>query len=97
MATHQLKWKPDAAAELRVLGNGAGAAIPVRLQELTGKRMRITAAAAVACGAAVRLDWEGQLVLGVVLEADPDGFWIEIQHMLLDAAGLDWQKQGWHG
>jgi hypothetical protein len=95
LATHQLKWKPDEPAELRVLGNGAGALIPARILELAGKRMRLDAAAPVEGGAAVRLEWDGQLVLGQVLEVEPGGFWMEIHHMLLDTAGMDWQKQGW--
>jgi hypothetical protein len=33
--------------------------------------------------------------LGEVLNAEPGGFWIEIHHMLLDTAGLSWQKAGW--
>ena len=46
-------------------------------------------------GAAVRLEWDGQLVLGEVLNTEPSGFWMEIQHMLLDTAALGWQQQGW--
>ena len=46
-------------------------------------------------GAAVRLEWDGQLLLGQVLSTEPGGFWMEIHHMLLDAAGLSWQKNGW--
>jgi hypothetical protein len=92
---YPLKWKPEEPAELRVLGNGACAAAPARILELAGKRMRVSAAAKVEGGAAVRLEWNGQLVLGQVTEIDPDGFWLEIHHMLPDTASLDWQKQGW--
>jgi hypothetical protein len=33
--------------------------------------------------------------LGQALNSEPGGFWMEIQHMLLDTAALNWQKQGW--
>ena len=46
-------------------------------------------------GAAVRLEWDGQLLLGEVLNTEPGGFWMEIHHMLLDTAGLRWQENGW--
>lgn len=97
MATDQLKWKPEEPAELRVLGNPAGALIPARILELAGKCMHVRAAAPMEGGAAVRLEWDGQLVLAQVLEVEPGGFWMEIHHMLLDTAGMDWQKQGWRG
>ena len=97
MAIHQLQWKPDQPAELRILGNGAQAPVAARILELSGKRLRVRAASQVACGAAVRLDWGGQLVLGVVLDIQPDGLWVEIHHTLLDMPALDWQKQGWRG
>jgi hypothetical protein len=90
----ELKWQPEQAVELSVLGEG-GRAGTARILELSGKRMRVEAAPAVPPGAAVRLEWDGQLVLGEVLDAAPAGFWIEIQHMLLAAGGLNWQKQGW--
>jgi hypothetical protein len=57
--------------------------------------MRLGAGLTVKTGAAVRLEWDGQLVLGEVLQTEPSGFWIEIQHMLLDTAALTWQQQGW--
>jgi hypothetical protein len=49
----------------------------------------------VASGAAVRLEWNGQLLLGQVLNAEPGGFWMEIHHMLLDTVGISWQKSAW--
>ena len=98
----ELNWKPGQSAELRVLGEGAGAESagrPVRILEFSGKRMRLSAelAAGLQVGgrAAVRLEWEGQLLLGEVLNTEPGGFWIEIHHMLLDTAGLSWQETGW--
>jgi hypothetical protein len=92
-----LKWQPDEPAELCVLGNGAAAPVPARIRALAGKRLRVSTAATVAGGAPVRLDWANQLILGQVLDLEPGGFWVEIHHMLLDTAGLDWQKQGWPG
>jgi hypothetical protein len=93
----ELNWKPEQSVELTVLGDThAGAhSTPARLLELSGKRLRLAAASPVAPGAAVRLEWDGQLLLGEVLDTTPSGVWIEIHHMLLDAAGLSWQKQGW--
>ena len=94
---HELKWKPEQSAELCVLGEGACAG-PARILEFSGKRMRLAAGLKVKSGAAVRLEWEGQLLLGQVLNTDPSGFWMEIQHMLLDTGGLSWQEKGWqHG
>jgi len=89
----ELKWQPEQAVELSVLGEGGGAG-PARILELAGKRLRISAALRVAAGAAVRLEWEGQMVLGEVLNTEPAGFWMEIHHMLL-ASELNWQKMGW--
>jgi hypothetical protein len=88
----ELNWKPEQSVALSVLGDGAcvGAA---RILELSGKRMRLGAGLTVATGAAVRLEWDGQVVLGEVLNTEPSGFWIEIHHML-DTAALTWQ-QGW--
>ena len=57
--------------------------------------MRLAAGVNVKGGAAVRLEWDGQLLLGQVLNTEPGGFWMEIHHMLLDTAGLSWQKSGW--
>jgi len=92
----ELNWKPGQAAELRVLGEEACAgAYPAQILELSGKRMRLAADASVKAGAAVRLDWDGQLLLGQVLDTGPGGFWLEIHHMLLDTEGLGWQKNGW--
>ena len=90
----ELKWKPEQSVEMTVLGETPrdGSA---RLLELSGKRMRVTAGLPVATGAAVRLAWDGQLLLGEVLDIGPSGCWIEIHHMLLDAAELTRQKQGW--
>jgi hypothetical protein len=90
----ELNWKPEQSVEMTVLGDtpGAGSA---RLLELSGKRLRLAAAFPVAAGAAVRVAWDGQLVLGEALQTDPSGLWVEIHHMLLDAAELSWQKQGW--
>jgi len=94
----ELNWKPEQSAELSVLGDTAGAgpaSHAVRILECSGKRLRLAAELPVESGAAVRLEWEGQLLLGQVLNAAPGGFWMEIHHMLLDTAGLSWQKQGW--
>ena len=93
----ELNWKPGQSVELRLLGDApaAAAAHPARILEFAGKRMRVAAAVPVQSGAAVRLDWDGQLLLGQVLYTEPDGFWMEIQHMLLDGGGLGWQKNGW--
>jgi hypothetical protein len=90
----ELNWKPEQTVALSVLGDGACAG-EARILELSGKRMRLAAGLTVKTGAAVRLEWDGQLVLGEVLNAEPSGFWIEIHHMLLDTAALTWQQQGW--
>ena len=90
----ELRWKPDQPVELKVLGDPAGAG-PACIVELSGKRLRLAAALAVKKDAAVRLDWDGQLVLGEVLNTEPGGFWIEIHHMLLDTTEAAGQKQGW--
>jgi hypothetical protein len=94
----ELNWKPEQSAELSVLGDRAAAGPAkqtVRILERSGKRLRLAAELPVESGAAVRLEWDGQLLLGQVLNAEPGGFWMEIHHMLLDTAGLSWQKQGW--
>jgi hypothetical protein len=57
--------------------------------------MRLAAELTVKSGAAVRLEWDGQLLLGQVLSTESDGFWMEVHHMLLDASGQSWQKNGW--
>ena len=90
----ELNWKPEQSAELCVLGEGACAG-PARILEFSGKRMRLAAGLKVESGAAVRLEWDGQLLLGQVLNTDPGGFWMEIQHMLLDTGGMSWQEKGW--
>jgi hypothetical protein len=98
----ELNWKPGQSAELSILTEGAraGAAeCPARILEFSGKRMRLAAdlpaEMKMKSGAAVRLEWDGQLLLGQVLSTEPGGFWMEVHHMLLDAAGLSWQKNGW--
>lgn len=98
----ELKWDPEQPVELSVLGDGTGTVSPgdiarqcVRILELSGKRMRLAAERPVSGGAAVRLEWEAQLVLGQVLNAEPGGFWMEIHHILLDNDRQSWQKQGW--
>ena len=90
----ELNWKPEQSVEITVLEDPprSGAA---RVRELSGKRLRLAAAFPVPAGAAVRLAWDGQLLLGEALDTGPSGTWIEIHHMLLDAAELSWQKQGW--
>jgi len=94
----KLNWKPDEPALLSVLGEGALAVPkpqPVRILELSGRRVRLAGAATVKGGAAVRLEFGGQLLLGQVLSTEPGGFWVEIHHVLLDTNALNWQKQGW--
>ena len=90
----ELKWKPEQTVQMSVLGDGACAG-PARILELAGERMRLASGLAPKTGAAVRLEWDGQMVLGEVLNQEATGFWIEIQHMLLDIPALNWQKQGW--
>lgn len=94
----ELNWTAGQSAELSVLGEGAGSGPreqAVRILEFSGKRMRIAAPVQLKSGSAVRLEWDGQLLLGEVLNSEASGFWMEIHHMLLDAAGLSWQKNGW--
>lgn len=90
----ELNWKPEQSVAMSVLGDGACAG-EVRIVELSGKRMRLGAGLTVKTGAAVRLEWDGQLVLGEVLDTGPSGFWIEIHHILLDTDTVTWQQQGW--
>jgi hypothetical protein len=90
----ELNWKPEQSVALSVLGDGACAGA-ARILEVSGKRMRLGAGLTVKTGAAVRLEWDGQMVLGEVLQTELSGFWIEIHHMLLDTAALSWQQQGW--
>jgi hypothetical protein len=90
----ELRWKPEQSVQLAMLGDAAGGG-PARILELSGKRMRLAADFSVKTGAAVRLEWDGQMVLAEALNSEPPGFWIEIHHMLLDTAELNWQKRGW--
>jgi hypothetical protein len=90
----ELSWRPEQSVRLSVLGNGACAG-EARILELSGKRLRLGAGVAVSTGDAVRLEWDGQLVLGEVLDTAPSGFWVQIHHMLLDTAVVTWQQQGW--
>ena len=94
----ELNWKPGQSAELRVLGEEAGAGAaghPASILEFSAKRMHLAAELKVRSGTVVRLEWDGQLLLGQILNTEPDGFWMEVHHMLLDAGGLSWQKNGW--
>jgi len=90
----ELKWKPEQPVELSVLGDEACAG-RARILEVSGKRLHLATALPVTMEAAVRLEWEGQLLLGEVLTIEPGGCWIEIHHLLLDSAAAAWQKQGW--
>ena len=90
----ELSWKPEQCAELSVMGDVVRSGT-ARIMELRGKDLRVATEPAVENGAAVRLEWEGQLVLGEVRHAAPGGFWMEIQHMILDTAEPLWQRQGW--
>jgi hypothetical protein len=90
----QLTWKPEQTVTFSELAEGTGAA-SARILELSGKRMRLAGPVTPKAGAAVRLEWDGQLLLGEVLHAEPDGFWLEIQHVVLGTGELTWQKQGW--
>jgi len=93
----QVNWKPGQSAELSTLGEGTCAGPgrhPVRILEFSGKQMRL-AGMRVKSGTAVRLDWDGQLALGKVLNTEPEGFWIEVHHLLLDTAGPNGQKNFW--
>lgn len=89
-----MKWEPGEAAEISRLNGGAGEKRPARILEISGKRVHVAAGESLAAGAAVRLEWEGQLILGQVLNSDAGGAWIEIHHMLLDTSA-NWPKQGW--
>lgn len=94
----ELNWTPGQLAEVSLLGDGVSAAAgmyPATIAEFSGKRVRLCAGLPVRGGAAVRLEWNGQLLLGQVLNIEPDGFWIEIHHMLLDSDGAGWHKTGW--
>ena len=91
----ELQWKPDTVVQLEVLGEKPSAGT-VRIVEITGKRLRMRTGLKLPAGAAVRLQWDGQMVFGEVLASEADGCWMEIQHMLLDTAALNWQQQGWN-
>jgi hypothetical protein len=98
----ELNWKPGQSAELTVLGDAPSAVPgthPARILEFSGKRLRLSAELPAEMklhgGAALRLEWDGHLLLGQVLSTGPGGFWMEIHHMLLDTAGLNWRKNGW--
>jgi len=96
-------WKLEQPADLSVLEDERAGVNPVRqparILEIRGKLLHAAAGCAsspaLKTGAAVRLEWDGQLLLGQVLTTEQGGFWMEIHHMLLDTAGLNWQKQGW--
>lgn len=93
----ELRWQPGQSAEVSLLG-GPGQAVPrqcARILELSGKRARLSVDLPVKTGDAMRLEWDGQLLLGQVLYAEPGGFWMEVHHVILDDGGLSWQKNGW--
>src|SRR5579862_9297670 len=94
-AMRKLSWTPGEAAEVSVLGEGGAGPCPARILEMSGRRMRLATAVKATGGAAIRLEWGGQLVLGQVDETEPGGFWMEIHHMLLDSGGETWPKQEW--
>jgi hypothetical protein len=93
----ELNWKPEQSAELSVLGEAAcgGPARIAHILEFSGKRICLATEMKVQSGAAVRLEWDGQLLLGLVADTAPSGFWMEIHHMLLDTGALSWQKKSW--
>jgi hypothetical protein len=91
---HELKWRPEQPVDFSVLDQN-GSAGTVSILELSGRRLRVSTALPVLTGAAVRLEWDGQLVLGEVLNILPGGFWIEIHHVLFASGELHWQKMGW--
>ena len=66
----ELNWKAGQAAELTVLSEEAGVGpvtgLPVRILELSGKRMRLESNQQLKPGAAIRLEWDGQMLLGLV-------------------------------
>ena len=90
----ELKWQPGQSAQLSVLGDAACSG-PARMLELSGKRMRLASDLKIKGGVAVRLESDGQLLLGQVLTSEPGGFWLEIHHMVLDIGAQTWQKNGW--
>lgn len=91
----ELNWKPGQSAELALLGSGGAAPVEAHILEVAGKCVRVAAKLSVKSDAAVRLEWDGQLLLGRVLRVEPGGFRMEIEHMLPVAGEPDWQKQGW--
>lgn len=90
----ELNWKPDQTIQVTVLGS-TPANGTARIQEYAGKRMRLGSGPPVKAGSAVRLEWDGQLLLAEVENTDSSGFWVEIHHMLLGASELNWQDKGW--
>jgi len=93
----ELNWKPGQSATLGVLGDEATVTggDTVSILELSGKRVRLAAELNLRGGTPVRVEWDRQLLLGHVLTAEPGGFWMDIQHMLLDTSELNWQRNGW--
>lgn len=93
----ELSWQPEQSAELQLLADGAGspAGQPARILELSGKRVRVAAGLPVKSNDAVRLEWDGQLLLGQVLNTEPNGFWIEVHHLLLNHGAPNWRNNGW--
>src|SRR5690349_5775543 len=72
----ELKWTAGQSAELSGLGKGESRRMTVTILKLAGKRLHLGAEQPVTGGAAVRLEWDGQMVLGQVLNAHPGGFWL---------------------
>ncbi len=92
----ELQWTPEQAVQLDVLGEKPASGT-ARILEVRGKRVRLATDMKLAAGTAVQLQWSGQMLLGEVLDSEPEGFWMEISHMLLDTSALNWQAQGWRG
>ena len=72
-AMRELNWKPEQSAELTVLGDtecGSGGH-PARILEFSGKQLRLATSVAPKSGVAVSLEWDGQLLLGQVLNSEP--------------------------
>jgi hypothetical protein len=92
----ELEWSPEQAVQLNMLGEKPASGT-ARILEVSGKRARLATDMKATAGTAVQLQWNGQMLLGEVLSSEPDGFWMEISHMLLDTAALNWQAQGWRG
>lgn len=90
----ELTWKPGQAAELSTLDREPCDG-PASILEFSGRRMRLATGLKLKGGVPIRLEWDGQLLLGQVLNTEPGGFWMEIQHMLLDTATVSWRDKGW--